>query len=472
VDPRDLKTLAPGSVLEQIIRRKIEDLAEREQRFSARKMRDAPPSDRSFLDALAHAKRRPALIAEIKKRSPSQGPIREALDLQAVAEIYDRHAAAISVVTDGPFFGGDLPMLTKARRYARRPVLLKDFVVSEHQVREARGFGADAILLMASVLVPAALERFLAVARSMRMEALVEVHDESELHEVLEHTSARIVGVNNRDLRTLAIDGRNFGRMADQIRARSLVAVSESGIETRADLEALTGKADAVLIGTTLMRAVDIGAKLGELGFVKERWVKICGVRSVEAASAVAKAGADFAGLNFVPSSKRCIDVERARAIIDALGAAEPVGVFMNQPHETIADIAVTLGLRIVQLHGSETPEDCRSLSAHVRVIKAITVGDAFDPASLAAYRPHVFAFLFDGPSAGSGTSFVLERLKGVEIGRPFFVAGGLTPENLDEPVAVLGPDGVDTASGIEVDGAQDEARIHAFVDRARRAFA
>jgi indole-3-glycerol phosphate synthase len=260
----DLRVLRPGSVLSGIIARKISDVNERAKRSEPLRPR---ASDRSFFHALEGAPMKPALIAEIKRRSPSQGPLREDLDLGGIAAIYGRHAAAISVVTDAPFFGGSLEMLMRARTLVKQPVLLKDFVVSEYQVYEARAIGADAVLLMASVLPTSAVEHLLGLCRSLGMEALVEVHDRAELDEIIEQTTARIIGVNNRDLSTLVIDKSTFTLLAEPIRSRGLIAVAESGMETREDIEALAGKADAALIGTTFMKAIDVEAKILELGW-------------------------------------------------------------------------------------------------------------------------------------------------------------------------------------------------------------
>ncbi|MCB9655822.1 MAG: indole-3-glycerol-phosphate synthase [Deltaproteobacteria bacterium] len=209
--------------------------------------------------------RTPSLIAEIKEKSPSKGALRTDLDALAIAAIYERHAHAISVVCDTPFFGGSLDRLAAVRAHVTLPVLLKDFIISEYQIYEGRCFGADAVLLMASVLEPESLEHLIQVAESLGMDALVEVHTEAEL-EAVGAGRAKIVGVNNRNLHTLEIDPNTFVRLAPKIpQERTLVA--ESGIRTRDDLVPLRGMADAVLIGSTLMSAPNIETKLIELGW-------------------------------------------------------------------------------------------------------------------------------------------------------------------------------------------------------------
>lgn len=254
------------SVLARIVERKRADVAARQR---ARPLADleanARPSERDFRAALAAPGL--SLIAEIKRRSPSRGDLRADFDPAAIARAYDRRASAISVLTDEPFFGGHLEHLTLARNASCIPLLAKDFVVDPHQVVEARAAGADSILLMASVLETAEIERCLSVARGLGMEPLVEVHDAQELDAVLGETTAAIVGVNSRDLKTLAIDEAVVHRLAPRARAAGKIVVAESGILDRAGVERLRGVADAVLIGTSLMLASDIGAKLEELGW-------------------------------------------------------------------------------------------------------------------------------------------------------------------------------------------------------------
>lgn len=200
-----------------------------------------------------------------------------------------------------------------------------------------------------------------------------------------------------------------------------------------------------------------------------ELWIKICGVRTIEGAEAVRDAGGDFAGLNFVKASRRSIDPSAAREIRARLGAVVPVGVFKDQDQRTIESIADEVGLEWVQLHGAEPPEQCRALAVRFRVLKAFNLDRAFDPTVLDAYRDHVAAFVFDGPHPGSGEPFDGALVRSTPVDRPYFIAGGLTPENVAEAVKAYAPRGVDTASGIEdAAGDQDQARIAAFVHRAR----
>lgn len=261
-----LKTHPAESVLGQIVENKIEEVSRRIEALPLSAITDSTVrSDRSFLHALESSLVRPSLIAEIKRRSPSKGALRAVIDLPAIARAYDAHASAISVVTDEHFFGGSLELLREVRRQVRVPVLMKDFVVSEYQLYEARRAGADAILLLASVLEREGIETLLALARTLGMGTLVETHDAGELELVL-GTKAAVIGINNRNLHTLEIDPGLFHRLAPRIPADRIV-VAESGVKTKEDVARLRGVAEGVLIGTALMEADDVEARIRSLGW-------------------------------------------------------------------------------------------------------------------------------------------------------------------------------------------------------------
>ena len=223
----------------------------------------APPV-RPFAEALVRPGR-VNVIAEHKRRSPSRGAIREDLVPADVARGYEKAgAAAISVLTDEPFFGGRMAHLEEVRRATALPVLRKDFVLDPWQVWEARAAGADAVLLIVAALTDAELRSLLGVAREAGLDALVEVHDRSELDRALA-AGSRIVGVNNRDLKTLAVSLETALSLAPAI-PDDVVAVAESGIRTSADLVRLREAGfDAFLVGERLMAAPDPGEALKRL---------------------------------------------------------------------------------------------------------------------------------------------------------------------------------------------------------------
>ncbi len=239
--------------LEPIVARKRAD-AERLRRGAVAlwAAAEAAPPVRRFLEAV----RGGAVIAEMKRRSPSGGALRGALDPAAVAAAYARAgAAALSVLTDGPDFGGSLDDLVSARAASPLPVLRKDFVVDPVQIAEARVAGGDCVLLIVAVLGEAGLEACLEAAARCGIDALVEVHDHDEAV-VAARSDAAAIGVNNRDLRTLRTDLGTFARLRPLL--GDAVCVAESGVRDPGDAARLIAEgADAVLVGEALMRAAD-----------------------------------------------------------------------------------------------------------------------------------------------------------------------------------------------------------------------
>ena len=222
----------------------------------------APP--RSFAEALSRPGRI-NVIAEYKRRSPSRGVIREDLAPQDVALAYETAgAAAMSVLTDEEFFGGSLDHLTAARGAVKIPALRKDFTVDTYQIWEARAAGADAILLIVAALTDNELQGFLADALEAKVDALVEVHDGAELERALA-AGARIVGVNNRNLKTMEVRLETSLELAPRMPAGT-IRVAESGIKTGADIQRLRAAGyDAFLIGEHLMQSTQPGAELKRL---------------------------------------------------------------------------------------------------------------------------------------------------------------------------------------------------------------
>lgn len=215
-----------------------------------------PRSDRDFAAALRGDRRRVSIIAEAKKASPSAGLLCADFRPADIACDYAAGGAvAISVVTDEDFFQGWLGALTEVRAAVELPVLRKDFIVDERQIHEARGAGADAILLIAALLDRDTLARFRSEAAALGMASLVEIHDEPELDSAVT-SGATIIGINNRNLRDFQIDRELTLRLAPRLPAGTLL-VAESGVESPEDLRRIQGVADAALVGTSLMKAAD-----------------------------------------------------------------------------------------------------------------------------------------------------------------------------------------------------------------------
>jgi indole-3-glycerol phosphate synthase len=259
--------MSASDILSRIVTSKRQEIVARRaavpDRELERQVAAAPPV-RDFRAALA-AGPGIRLIAEVKKASPSAGVLRADFDPVAIARTYAASgAAALSVLTDEPFFQGSLAYLQAIRAAVDLPLLRKDFLLDRYQVLEARAAGADAVLLIAEILDDAALRHLLCEAEAQGMQALVELYEPANLPRVLA-AGARLVGVNNRDLRTFVTRLEHTLELAPRLPA-NCVLVSESGIRTRADIDRLAAAGvKAVLIGETFMRAPDVGAKVREL---------------------------------------------------------------------------------------------------------------------------------------------------------------------------------------------------------------
>jgi indole-3-glycerol phosphate synthase len=257
-------------ILKKIIRRKVEEVASRAARLPLEQLsggiKDLPPP-RGFTDALAAKLEAglPAVIAEIKKSSPSKGVLRADFRPAEIAASYERGGAAcLSVLTDEDFFQGRDAYLQEARTACSLPVLRKDFIIDPYQVYEARALGADCILLIVSCLEDDHLQMLGALARELLMDVLVEVHDREELERVLAVPS-RLIGINNRDLRTFQVNLETTIELLDAV-PQDRIPVTESGIHSREDVAHMRAHGvHAFLVGEAFMRAEDPGAILARL---------------------------------------------------------------------------------------------------------------------------------------------------------------------------------------------------------------
>lgn len=266
-----------GNILDTIVEEKRREIAELPERIiAAGDIRDAMlehDERRDFLAALRKPRRgKVALIAEVKKASPSAGVICKDFDPVRIAIEYEQAGATcLSVLTDEKFFQGDLEYLREIRAAVKLPLLRKDFIIDERQILEAAEWGADAILLIVSILDDARLKQFHKLATEAELTALVEVHDEAELDRAV-GIGATLIGVNNRDLKSFNVDLANTERIAAKLNAAgkvgSTLLVAESGIHTRNDVTRLARcGAGAILVGESLVRhgIESIGAKVDEL---------------------------------------------------------------------------------------------------------------------------------------------------------------------------------------------------------------
>ena len=256
-----------STILDQIVARKWQEIEDSQRRLPEselqRRLNEATPV-RPFRSALENTSGI-AVIAEVKKASPSAGVLRNDFDPVAIADIYARSgASAISVLTDVPFFQGHLSYLTAIRQAVSLPVLRKDFILDRYQLLEARVAGADAVLLIAEILAGNQLATLLKETHALGMQALVELYEKDNLPRVVD-SGAGIIGINNRDLRSFVTRLEHTLELAAQV-PKDRCLVSESGIRNREDVLRLqSAGVKAVLIGETFMRAPDIGTKLAEI---------------------------------------------------------------------------------------------------------------------------------------------------------------------------------------------------------------
>jgi indole-3-glycerol phosphate synthase len=264
----------PRHILEKIVWEKDREVAVARERVPLEKLKQQVadlPTPRDFLAALKASCRKPAVIAEVKKASPSKGVIREDFDPVAIAKGYAAGGAScLSVLTDKQFFQGGFEVLVAVRQAVELPLLCKDFILSPYQLYQARAAGADAALLIAAILSDQDMAYLLKVAKSLGLTVLVEVHNAEELERVLALDGVNLIGINNRNLATFETDLATTEQLTErygaQIRAKGCLLVSESGLFSRDDLDrVLSAGADAVLVGESLMRQPDVTAALETL---------------------------------------------------------------------------------------------------------------------------------------------------------------------------------------------------------------
>ncbi|ART78874.1 bifunctional indole-3-glycerol-phosphate synthase TrpC/phosphoribosylanthranilate isomerase TrpF [Oceanisphaera avium] len=403
------------------------------------------PSDRPFVAALKA--KSPAFILECKKASPSKGLIREHFDLDAIAQVYGRHASAISVLTDEKYFQGQFDFVTQVRNQVTQPVICKDFIIDAYQIKLARLYQADAILLMLSVLSDEEYKALNAVAESLNMGVLTEVICEEEVARAIA-LNAKVIGINNRDLRDLTIDLARTQRLSTLFPADRIV-ISESGIYDHGQVKQLAAYADGFLVGSSLMAQTDIELAVRKLILGSN---KVCGLtRPQDAANAYA-AGAVHGGLIFVSQSPRYVDSTTARSIM-AAAPLEYVGVFQNHDLHQVSSTAKELGLHAVQLHGDEDDAFISALkdaNPELQVWKSVAINE-----QLPNLPQHADRLLFDtqagGKSGGTGQAFDWALLDKVEPAHrtQALLAGGLNPENA-KAAASQGCTGLDFNSGVE----------------------
>ena len=448
----------------------------------------ALPSDTGFPFEVALRQQDFNFICEVKKASPSKGIIAEDFPYLDIAKEYEvAGAAAISVLTEPDFFKGDKKYLQEIASTVKIPVLRKDFIIDEYQIYQAKVWGASAILLICACLDMPTLTKFRELADSLGLSSLVEAHDENEVQMAID-CGARIIGVNNRNLKDFTVDVQNSVRLRNLVQD-DVIFVSESGLETPEDIQVLRDNNIGVaLMGETFMRSPNKVEKLAYLygpTYYTPK-VKMCGISKVETIPAVVEAKPDYMGLVFAPS-KRQVTVDQAKTLVEELhkqytkrynnGAEQSnndeiktVGVFVNETLDNLVSIATETNLDAVQLHGDEDEAFIQSLKGrtNVEIWKAVQIRSAAD--AEAWIDSSADMLLFDAyhkdERGGTGEVFDWSCLDVFE--RPFMLAGGIDSTNVARAIRTVRPYGIDISSGIETDGVKDNEKITAFTKLVR----
>ncbi len=429
------------TVLHKIVRDKEIWVAARKlQQPLASFQNDITLSQRDFYQALQGDKT--VFILECKKASPSKGVIRDNFNPAEIAAVYKNYASAISVLTDEKYFQGSFDFLPQVSAVVTQPVLCKDFIIDAYQIQLARFYQADAILLMLSVLDDESYRQLAAVAHSLNMGVLTEASNAEELDRAIA-LGAKVVGINNRDLRDLSIDLNRTRELAPRLPA-GVTVISESGINHYRQVRELGHIANGFLIGSALMSEPDLNAAVRRVLLGEN---KVCGLTRAQDAATAYHAGAVYGGLIFVDSSPRHVDIAQARAVISG-APLKYVGVFRDAQSDTIQNIAERLSLAAVQLHGHEDQTYINQLRdvlpASCQIWKALSVSDTLP----ARHLQHVERYVLDNGKGGTGQTFDWSLLAGESLDN-VLLAGGLNADNSGR-AAQLGCAGLDFNSGVE----------------------
>ncbi len=471
------------TVLEGIVNTRRTHLEGIAKRIAHVDVDNLPRSERSLYDNLHGATN--AFIMECKSSSPSLGLIREHYEPGAIARIYSRYAAGISVLCEPERFGGDYDHLQTVSLSSHLPVLCKDFIVDEVQIHAARYFGADAILLMLSVLDDEQYTRLQNEAHRFGLDVLTEVIDADEVERAI-RLGANIFGVNHRNLHDLSIDLSRSKTLAALLPEGSVV-VSESGIRNNATVRALGGHSNAFLVGSQLTSTPDIDRAARQLVYGHN---KVCGLTSWSAAQAARAAGAVYGGLVFEEASPRNVSRETAEDII----AHEPDldYVAVSRRTEGWAELAAIEGVIALQLHApyqgsleaeldyihavvqevrdsgiavaSSKDEDLdfgAEQESGLQIWRAVSMTHSDGPALAQALIADkaVDRVVLDSGDGGTGTSFDWSTVP-AEVLSSALLAGGIGPDNVEEALRV-GTVGLDINSGVEtVKGVKDTGLI------------
>lgn len=447
-----------ANILEQIVQDKRVVIEEMKRTFPLASFIDnLTPTTKDMYAALAEENA--GFILECKKASPSKGLIRPDFDVKSICQIYDKYAAAISVLTDKKYFQGEYEYLKTVTETVNCPVLNKDFFFDTYQVHLARYYGADAILLMLSVLNDDEYRELAEVAESYNLAILTEISTHEEMERAID-LGAKLIGINNRNLRDLSTDIQRTFEFTPHIPDDRLV-ISESGIYTNEQVRMLAPAVNGFLVGSSIMAEENIDIACRRLIYGNN---KVCGLTKPEYATSAKNAGAVFGGLIFAEKSPRYVTEQQALNIVKQEPDLHYVGVFVNHCMDEIVHLVNSLGLYAVQLHGSEDkdyiellttllPDTCQLWQAEPVVDHVPTL------------NKKVVHHILDGKQAGSGQVFDWRLLaKSEQDLSSCFLAGGISIENIQQAIEQLTErplHGIDLNSGVESSpGVKDDSKL------------
>lgn len=418
---------------------------------------DVKPSDRDFYQSLKQTKT--AFILECKKASPSKGLIRDDFDPATIAKVYKDYASAISVLTDEKYFQGRFEFLPIVRNEVTQPVLCKDFIIDEYQIYLARYYQADAILLMLSVVNDDEYRHLSRIAHQLNMGILTEASTQAEVERAIA-LGAKVIGINNRNLRDLSVDLNRVKNLSKTIPDDRII-ISESGIYTHNQVKELSQFANGFLIGSALMSEPNLTLAIRKVMLGEN---KVCGLTRAEDAIAAYQAGAVYGGLIFAPKSPRYLSPINARRVISA-APLNWVGVFKNETIDQVCQIAEQLSLYAVQLHGDEDNQYIQllreKLPKNCQIWKALSISNTIPEHN----NPLVSRYIFDHGAGGTGKSFDWSLLAGQDLTN-VILAGGINPQNIKNALAT-NVIGVDLNSGVEISpGIKDKHKIQAVFEQ------
>lgn len=469
-------TKTESTILDKIVLQRRVRIAELYDQFTIAELKpQLQPSTRSLAEALSTPAS--SFILECKKASPSKGLIRPNFNPVTLAQSYAPYAAAISVLTEPDFFNGSFEYLTAVTRAVKLPVLCKDFIVDPLQVYLARYYGADAILLMLSVLDDTSYRELAKIAEQLQLDVLTEVSDAEEMQRASQ-LGATIIGINNRNLRDLSIDPQRSIELSKQAPANALI-IAESGFSDNPAIRATAPSVDGFLIGSALSAATNVDQACRELLYGAH---KVCGLTRPEDALVAQTQGAGFGGLIFVPHSKRCIQLEQARSIMTFAPQLNYVGVFANQSVNDVAYLVQQLGLYAVQLHGNETTDYITELREKLATVAggkcqiwlAISVSESVNLADRVtdlSVNHKIDRVVLDNGAGGTGTPFNWQLLDSLsaDLKSKCLLAGGLSSTNVSAAQAT-GLTNFDFNSGVEqAPGIKDAGQLRQVFQQLRQ---